>query len=104
MKNLLITGASGFVGGHLAEAAVEAGYRVYALVRASSDVRLLKKLNIHLLMGELTNEASLQEVFDRLKSEGVYFDMVIDEGSVITDGMIPNLDKPVAIVGVAEKG
>ena len=30
--------------------------------------------------------------------------MVIDEGSVITDGMIPNLDKPVAIVGVAEKG
>ena len=43
-------------------------------------------------------------IADSLASEGVYFDMVIDEGSVITDGMIPNLDKPVAIVGVAEKG
>ena len=30
--------------------------------------------------------------------------MIIDEGSVITDGIIPGMDKPVAIVGVAEKG
>ena len=43
-------------------------------------------------------------IADSLASEGVYFDMVIDEGSVITDGIIPNLDKPVAVVGIAEKG
>ena len=43
-------------------------------------------------------------IADSLASEGVYFDMVIDEGSVITAGIIPNLDKPVAVVGIAEKG
>ena len=43
-------------------------------------------------------------IADSLALEGVYFDMVIDEGSIITDGIIPNLDKPVAIVGIAEKG
>ena len=43
-------------------------------------------------------------IADSLASEGVYFDMVIDEGSVISDGIIPNLDKPVAVVGIAEKG
>ena len=43
-------------------------------------------------------------IADSLALEGVYFDMVIDEGSIITNGIIPNLDKPVAIVGIAEKG
>tara|TARA_B100000212_G_C27385011_1_gene538973 strand:- start:18506 stop:20017 length:1512 start_codon:yes stop_codon:yes gene_type:complete len=43
-------------------------------------------------------------IADSLASEGIYFDMIIDEGSVITDGIIPGMDKPVAIVGVAEKG
>lgn len=35
-KSLLITGAGGFIGSHLTEAAVEAGYRVRAFVRYNS--------------------------------------------------------------------
>ena len=63
MKNLLITGASGFVGSHLAEAAVREGYRVFALVRKSSDVRLLKKLEVNLLHGDITDAENLEDVF-----------------------------------------
>ena len=39
-----------------------------------------------------------------LKKEGVYFDYVLDEGSVITDGIISDIESPVAVIGIAEKG
>ncbi|MFT3933460.1 MAG: NAD(P)-dependent oxidoreductase [Chitinophagaceae bacterium] len=47
MKNkLLITGASGFLGYHLIEAALSAGYEVYAGVRKSSNTTHLDKSKI----------------------------------------------------------
>src|SRR5207237_10781321 len=39
-----------------------------------------------------------------LASRGVRFDFVSDEGVLITDGIIKGLDKPAALIGVAEKG
>lgn len=39
-----------------------------------------------------------------LKDEGIYFEMVLDEGSIISDGIIKGLDKPIAVIGIAEKG
>jgi carboxypeptidase PM20D1 len=39
-----------------------------------------------------------------LKERGVRLEFVIDEGLLITQGLVPGLDKPAAIVGVAEKG
>lgn len=44
-KRILITGASGFVGGHLVEAALNRGYEIWAGVRASSDCSVLNDLN-----------------------------------------------------------
>lgn len=38
MKKILVTGASGFVGFHLVSAAYEAGYKVHAAVRQSSQI------------------------------------------------------------------
>ena len=39
-----------------------------------------------------------------MQQRKVRFDFVLDEGSAITQGIIPGIDKPVAIIGVAEKG
>lgn len=39
-----------------------------------------------------------------LKSQGVNAAMTIDEGGFLADGMIPGIDKPVAIINLAEKG
>ena len=39
-----------------------------------------------------------------LASRGVRLDFVVDEGLLITEGMIEGLDRPVALIGVAEKG
>lgn len=39
-----------------------------------------------------------------LKERKVRLDMVVDEGLLITDGIMPGLSKPAALIGVAEKG
>jgi 2-alkyl-3-oxoalkanoate reductase len=49
----LVTGATGFVGGHIAEAFVERGWPVSAIVRPASNTAFLEKLNVKLHRGEL---------------------------------------------------
>jgi len=39
-----------------------------------------------------------------LQSRGVRLDFVFDEGLLITEGILKGVDKPVALIGVAEKG
>lgn len=39
-----------------------------------------------------------------LKSRGVELEMVLDEGGVIGDGVLPGVSAPTALVGIAEKG
>ncbi|MSQ93255.1 MAG: NAD-dependent epimerase/dehydratase family protein [Gemmataceae bacterium] len=51
----LITGATGFVGGHLAERCVRKEQALSAIVRPTSDVRELEKLGAVLYRGELSD-------------------------------------------------
>jgi len=39
-----------------------------------------------------------------LKEQGVEAEFVVDEGGSITQGMIPDIEKDVALIGIAEKG
>jgi nucleoside-diphosphate-sugar epimerase len=55
----LITGATGFIGGHLAQRLAEEGHQVRCLVRASSDTSLLDKLDVEIAVGDLTSARSL---------------------------------------------
>ena len=59
-QRLLITGASGLVGSHLAEATLARGIPTVLLVRDESKVSWLKALGAEIAKGELTNAASLQ--------------------------------------------
>ena len=44
------------------------------------------------------------EIAALLRSRGVELEMVLDEGGVIGNGILPGITEPVALVGVAEKG
>ncbi len=44
------------------------------------------------------------KIVSLLKARGVVPDYVIDEGLLITKGMIPGMSSPVALIGLAEKG
>lgn len=56
---LLVTGATGLVGSHVAQRAHELGVRTRALVRSGSDGQLLDQWHVEKTAGELTDPAAL---------------------------------------------
>jgi ornithine--oxo-acid transaminase len=55
----LVTGATGFIGGHLAQRLVQEGHQVRCLVRATSDTTTVDALDVEVAVGDLTDARSL---------------------------------------------
>jgi carboxypeptidase PM20D1 len=45
-----------------------------------------------------------QTIAALFRQRGIHPEFVLDEGMVIADGIVPGLDPPVALIGIAEKG
>ncbi len=63
--------------------------------------------NIFLAFGhdeEVGGHAGAAKVADLLNERGIEMDYVLDEGLSIVKGLFPDIDRPVALVGIAEKG
>lgn len=56
---VLVTGASGFLGGHLVDVLIAQGYEVKAFVRKTSHTSLLRDRGVELSYGDITDEDSL---------------------------------------------
>ncbi len=56
-----ITGATGFIGGRVAQQLISAGHEVIALVRAKSKAQELAKLGISLAEGDITDKESMRQ-------------------------------------------
>ena len=86
---ILLTGASGFVGGHLAARLVAEGRRVRCLVRPSSETTALRALStgsggpgIELVLGDLTDRDSLRRATEGCAHVVHSAAMVSDWGTV----------------------
>lgn len=53
---------------------------------------------------EVSGQRGAKAMAALLQSRGVRLAFVLDEGMIITEGIMKGLDKPVALIGVAEKG
>ena len=58
-RRVLITGVNGFIGSHLANRFLDAGWEVRGLVRATSDQSFLRGKSLELVVGDVTHRASL---------------------------------------------
>lgn len=67
-KNILITGATGFVGSHLAEALVKENYLVHAIVRPDSDTTFLKTLGQGNVKIHIYKHHNFQEIFSEISA------------------------------------
>jgi nucleoside-diphosphate-sugar epimerase len=86
----LVTGATGFIGGHLAQRLVEEGYQVRCLTRSSSDTSFLETLDVEIAVGDLTSVPSLTRA-----AEGCRY--VFHCGGMVSDWGTP---KEIAAVNV----
>lgn len=53
---------------------------------------------------EVLGQRGAAKIAALLKERKVQLDFIIDEGLLVTDGIMPGLSKPAALIGVAEKG
>ena len=53
---------------------------------------------------EVSGQRGAAEIVKLLQQRKVKLDFVIDEGLLITEGIMPGLSKPAALIGIAEKG
>ena len=60
VKTLLVTGATGFVGSHVVEAAPHFGFRMRALVRKPADAARLEQAGFECVAGSMEDAASLR--------------------------------------------
>jgi len=61
MKNL-VTGATGFVGSHIAERLIKEGEEVVALVRKTSNTKFLSSIGVKFAYGDINDPESLKKV------------------------------------------
>jgi len=66
------------------------------------------KRSIYLAFGhdeELGGEQGAKKIADYLKKQELTFELILDEGgSIVSDGVIPGVNSPIALIGIAEKG
>jgi nucleoside-diphosphate-sugar epimerase len=79
---ILITGASGFIGGFLVEEALARGHRVVAGIRATSPTEHLRKVGVPLAVMDFSDPDLLQRnVGEQLREHG-RFDIVIHNAGI----------------------
>lgn len=53
---------------------------------------------------EVGGQDGAARVAEHFRRQGIQFDLVLDEGGALTEGMIEGASQPVAVIGISEKG
>jgi len=98
--------ADGFVWGRGSMDVKMTVIAVLTAVEQLLDEGFEPRRTLHLVFGhdEEVAGTGAQAVASLLESRGVRFEYVLDEGMAITEGIIPGVSAPVALIGIAEKG
>lgn len=75
-KNILVTGANGFIGSHIVDSLLEHNQNVYCLVRKSSNLQWLNTKNVNLVYGSLDDLSGIENL-------NINFDSVIHSAGIV---------------------
>ncbi len=81
-KNVLITGASGFIGSFIVEESIKKGYQTFAGIRKSSSKKYLTDSQINFLELDLNNDTSLDISLQNFAKQYGKLDFVIHTAGV----------------------
>ncbi|MDR3307213.1 MAG: NAD-dependent epimerase/dehydratase family protein [Endomicrobium sp.] len=119
MSKILLTGATGFVGSHIAEALVEANHNVICAIRQTSNLKWIKNLPLKYKYGSLNNKNFLEKIVKdvdvvvhcagivRAMTKEEYFKANVENTKSLCEAILrnnPNLKKFVFISSQAAMG
>ena len=99
--------ADGFIWGRGALDDKSSVLGILEAVEALLAARFRPGPTIYLAFGhdeEVSGQHGAVKIAALLKSRGVRASVCLDEGLAIVDGVVPGISKPVALIGIAEKG
>ena len=86
MGNVLITGASGFIGSFLVEEGLKRDYQVYAGIRKTSSRGYLKDPRIHFLEMDFSSVDTIVATLEECKNQGIRFQYIIHSAGITKAG------------------
>jgi nucleoside-diphosphate-sugar epimerase len=86
MKNVLITGASGFIGSFLVEEGLKRNFNVWAGIRKSSSRQYLGDPRIKFLEIDFSSVEKIIETLNDCKENGLHFDYIIHNAGITKAG------------------
>jgi nucleoside-diphosphate-sugar epimerase len=82
MKNILITGASGFIGSFLVEEGLKQGFQVYAGIRRSSSRAYLQDPGINFIEFDFSSREAVAETLKKCREENIRFKYIVHNAGV----------------------
>lgn len=86
MENVLITGASGFIGSFLVEEGLKRNYIVYAGIRKTSSREYLKDQGIRFVEMDFSSEDKIVETLVEFRNKGIRFHYIIHNAGITKAG------------------
>jgi nucleoside-diphosphate-sugar epimerase len=86
MGNVLITGASGFIGSFLVEEGLKRDCQVYAGIRRTSSREYLKDPRIHFLEMDFSSVDTIVSTLEECKNQGIRFQYIIHNAGITKAG------------------